>query len=297
MNKDEGVKSSESRKEPGRIRRTLKFWYSVLPGRKIDYFLLTLAALDVLLLLVRATYGGILGKGAPELLKFINPSIIVFDIFVVISWFFYFISRLRRSHNRMEFLRTHWYEILGMIPLIVFRPFLLLRIMKFAIAFYKLGRSERSVSGMITRDITFKFRDIIVDTIADAVFIRSLQRVEEVMLRLDYSELAHRAFQNHREEIRNAVNDALRSKSIVGEISKIPFMGGVADRLGEDLSQVIMEVLETNAAGNIMKDVTRGILGEMGERVRLLDVERITGQRIKLKKAAKKGAIPKEEID
>jgi hypothetical protein len=37
--------------------------------------------------------------------------------------------------------------------------------------------------------------------------------------------------------------------------------------------------METEVFGNIMKEITRGILKEMYERVQKLDVERITGKK------------------
>lgn len=77
----------------------------------------------------------------------------------------------------------NWYEIIGVVPFYFLRPFLILRGIKLLIAFYKLGQSGQNLSDIVTREITFRFRDVIVDTIADAVFLHSLERVEEVMIR------------------------------------------------------------------------------------------------------------------
>ena len=263
---------SEGRPE---FRKNLRYWLKILPGSKKDYFLIFLAAVDILLLLVRNSYGQLLGGS-------VFTIVTIFDLIVIIIWALDFIGRFRREEDKLLFLQTYWYELVGVVPLIILRPFLLLRAAKLIIAYYKLGRSERDVSRLITQDITFRFRDVIVDTIADAVFLQSLQRVEEVMVRLDYSDLARKAFQENRDSLRKIVNDSLSTKSMLSELNKVPLMDAFSKRLGEDVSEVIIEVLETEVAGDIIKRIVHGVLLEMTDRVRDLDVERITGHKTDL---------------
>ena len=274
-NEQEHADDSTAVAREARTSRSWREWMDVLPGQKRDYFFLSLVVADILLLV----FGGVYQPVFQRIGWDIGQVLLGFDQLVVILWALYLWARSRHSADRWAFARMHWYELIGLLPLgAIARSFLLLRGAKFGIAFYKLGRADQGdVAGMITRDITFRFRDVIVDTIADAVFLQSLRRVEEVMLRLDYSRLAHAAFNEYQEELRVAVNNAVRQRSIVGKLSSLPFLNGIGDMIGDDLSEVIKEVLETEAAGKIMKDITRGILHEMTGEVHKLDVERITG--------------------
>jgi hypothetical protein len=56
-------------------------------------------------------------------------------------------------------------------------------------------------------------------------------------------------------------------------------MKGFVNYAGEEISKVISEIMETEVFGNIMKEITKGILEEMYQRVQKLDVERITGKK------------------
>lgn len=257
------------------FRKNLRYWLNILPGSRRDFFLIGLAAFDILLILARNSYGELLGPSAFTI-------VLIFDIIVVIIWVIDIIARFRREEDKWKFVTTNWYELVGIVPLTVLRPFLLLRGAKLIIAFYKLGRSEHDVSRLITQDITFRFRDVIVDTIADAVFLQSLQRVEEVMVRLDYRQLAQKAFQENRDSLRKIVNDSLTNKSMLAELNKVPLMDAFTKRLGGDVTEVIIEVLETEVAGDIIKKIVHGVLLEMSDRVRDLDVERITGHQLDL---------------
>ncbi len=276
-------KNSESQAESGantdsapgaanqesQARRSIRQTLSLLPGRRWDYFLLSLVVIDTLLLLLRGSYDVFLDRR-------VSLGLIGFDFFVLTLWGIDFLRKLWKEEDRWKFITRNWYEVVGLVPIVMLRPFLLLRGLKLGIAFYKLGKASENVSQSLTREITFRFRDIIVDTIADAVFLQSLGRVEEVMSRLNYAELARKAFQNHQEELDALVKDSLHSKSMMGELSRVPFMDGFINRIGTDVSKIISEVLEAEVAGSIMKEITRGILAEMHERVRQLDVERIT---------------------
>ncbi|MGJ4790254.1 hypothetical protein EHQ52_17835 [Leptospira koniambonensis] len=249
--------------------RTVKYWRSVLPGTARDYFLLSLAAIDVFFLLFVNSYKEFIHKDIPA-------YVLAFDLFVIFLWGIEVWIKVRQKKDIKKYLRTNWYELIGIIPLYFLRPFLLLRGVKLAIAFYRFGTSGQNVSEVLTREITFRFRDVIVDTIADAVFLHSLERVEEVMLRLDYSQLAKEAISKHNDQLNTQVNESLQSKFLLEELSKIPFMSQISHKLGEDIGRMIAEVLETEVIGDIMKDITANILKEMAEHVKKLPLERIT---------------------
>ncbi|PJZ76063.1 hypothetical protein [Leptospira neocaledonica] len=249
--------------------QTVKYWRSVLPGTARDYFLLGLAAIDVFFLLFVNSYKEFIHKDIPA-------YVLAFDLFVIFLWGIEVWIKVRQKKDIKKYLRTNWYELIGIVPLYFLRPFLLLRGVKLAIAFYRFGTSGQNVSEVLTREITFRFRDVIVDTIADAVFLHSLERVEEVMLRLDYSQLAKEAISKHNDQLNSKVNESLQSKFLLEELSKIPFMSEVSKKLGHDIGRMIAEVLETEVIGDIMKDITANILKEMAEHVKKLPLERIT---------------------
>jgi hypothetical protein len=257
------------------IYKILNKYFKNLPGRSADYNLLLIAFIDIVLLMIINTYGVFLQKQY-------NFFVYGLDIMVILIWGIDLSLRVRKQlteEKKRYYLLTHWYEVIGVIPIPLFRPFLLLRGVKLAIAFYKLEKSGEEISKTLTREITFRFRDIIVDTIADAVFLQSLKRVEEVMIRLNYAELAKHAFKKYEKELTEVVKNSLYSTTMMGELSKVPFMKGFVNYAGEEISKVISEIMETEVFGNIMKEITKGILEEMYRRVQKLDVERITGKK------------------
>lgn len=264
------VKPEAGRPPKRNFRESVRYWLSVIPGTKRDYFLITLAILDSLLILF--------STNLITLFPFVvTSSIVAFDITVVVIWGLFFLVRFLKEKDRWSYVSYHWYEVIGLIPIPLssLRFFLLLRAAKLVIAYYKLGRAEQDVSQLLTRDLTFRFRDAIVDTIADAVFMQSLNRVEEVMSTLDYEQVSRRAMERHREELRATVEESLSNKSMIGELRKIPLMGVFADRLTKDVGLVVAEILEQKVLGDIMRDVSASVLGAMHTRLRDIGVDRI----------------------
>ncbi|MBX7059669.1 MAG: hypothetical protein K1X75_16515 [Leptospirales bacterium] len=264
---------AQARQQDRSWRKRWRNWQASLPGSRRDYLLLALVAVDLVLIMLTTTLSALLPRETR-----LGVASLVFDIFTLTVWGLTFIGRVRHADNRVDYLKRHWYEAMGLIPLQTLRWFLLLRAAKLAIAFYKFGRAEQPVGQILTRELTFRFRDVIVDTISDAVFKRSLDRVEEVMNSLDYVPLANAAMERHRPELKQIVFDAIQQKSMVGELRRVPMLGGFADRLGEDIGDVVAEIMETRVLGDIMRDITAGILQAMRGRLRELDVERIAGR-------------------
>ncbi|MCR9140754.1 MAG: hypothetical protein NXI24_00675 [bacterium] len=289
-----GEQNGDATHETGRpqrsFRESVRYWLSVIPGTKRDYFLITLGILDSIVILF--------STNLIALFPFVVTSAIVaFDISVVVIWGLFFLHRFLKEKDRWSYVSYHWYEVIGLvpIPLSSLRLFLLLRAVKLVIAYYKLGRAEQDVSQLLTRDLTFRFRDAIVDTIADAVFMQSLNRVEEVMMTLDYEKVSRAAMERHREDLRATVEESLSSKSMIGELRRIPLMGVFADRLTKDVGLVVAEILEQKVLGDIMRDVSSSVLAAMHTRLRDIGVDRIAPVDARLAAAAQRAAAAAPE--
>ena len=150
------------------------------------------------------------------------------------------------------------------------------------IAMYKLSGANKDITNIITSELTFKFRDVIVDTIADAVFLRALQRVDDVMTKLDYVKLLHKIYEKHKEDLMKATNKSLQNKTLLGDLKKIPFMRGIAEQLGNDVSAIVREVIESEVAASMVKEMNHEVIVKMIDKVRSLDKERLTKEHISI---------------
>ncbi|WCL48630.1 hypothetical protein [Leptospira sp. GIMC2001] len=252
------------------FKRLVNF-FSRIPGSGKDQFFLSIVLLDLIFFLFQNSYGNFFPSNV--LLAFL-----IFDLCVVTIWGFDVLKRFYHYENKWQFFQIYWYEILGVLPFNFFRPFLLLRALKIWIAYAKLFGNDKDVSKLTTVELSFRFKDILLDSISDAVFLKSLSRVEEVMVHLNYSSLSKSIIDRHQSQIIEEFNKSIKEKEFAGALSRIPFMENISKNIGEDIGQVLKEVMETEVMGEIIKEFTQAILSQMAQKVKSLEVERIVGE-------------------
>ncbi|MCB1159297.1 MAG: hypothetical protein KDK45_17475, partial [Leptospiraceae bacterium] len=233
------------------ILDSLHILIKYFPGTKRDLRLLVLLAFDLLFLLLRNSYSWLFPN-------YFSYSVVVIDIFTCLFWGYDFYKRWKPHEDKAKLLQSDWYEIIGLLPFHIFRPLLLLRALKLWISFYKLGGS-REVSRMITSEFTFRFRDVIVDTIADAVFIKSVERVNELSNQIDYKSIVKSIFEKHKEELKDSLEKALQSRDIIKALSSLPLMESLPARLSEDSIEIMGEMMDEEASLAFLKDFSYDI--------------------------------------
>lgn len=255
---------------PAGFWKKLSYFFSRIPGSRKDHFFLTLVAIDLFFFLMESSYRNFLAKN-------ILVFFLAFDFFVILVWGVDLLRRFRDYEDKFDFLLTYWYEVLGILPFNFFRPFLLLRVVKIWLAYVKLFGKEKDVSRLNTKELTFKFRDYILDTISDAVFLKSLDRVEEVMVRLDYSKLSKSIIEKYEDQLLREFNTSMKSKEVAGAMARMPLLEKFSRQISEDYAKVFKEMIETEVMGEIIKEFTREIMYRMANQVKSLDVERLVG--------------------
>jgi hypothetical protein len=243
-----------------------------IPTTRTDYFLHLLLVLDIGFILFKNSYEAILPRLAIGI-------IIGIDLFVLIFWGIRFLIRIKSKEDKIKYIQNSWYYIPGLVPLPSMRFFLLLSTVKLIIITYKfIKRGEKDILKFKDRELNFTFIDLFVDTISDAIFIRSLERVEEVVQGMDFSKLNSEVMEAHREEILLMVQNSLESKQAFKRLNEIPFLNGITKELSVEISETIIDGSKNPLLGKMMKELNLKIIYFMDERVRKLDLDRITSK-------------------
>lgn len=134
------------------------------------------------------------------------PFLVLFWIEFSVRW----IHALRhRTYARWFFFPIfNWYDVLGLIPVAVFRPFRLLR----AVSMYmRLQRSELSSVGkdIFTRTVLY-LSNIITEEVSDRVAIRILSEFHEEIEEGTHSRIASSVIEPRKHEIENVVAAQIR---------------------------------------------------------------------------------------
>jgi hypothetical protein len=255
------------------IKDQIKEWTQFLPISKREYFKHIILILDCTFILFRVSYESFLTIG-------INLSIYIFDILVYSYWAYDIYHKMKSSEDSLGYIKNRIYYILGLFPFPIFRLFLLISTLKQGIIIYKyIKRGEKDQSLYIDRELNFTFFDFFIDTISDAIFLRSLERVDEVMSRLELVKISKEIITTHKPSIQKVVRDSMSTKTSIGKINSIPIFSGIADQISIDVTNMMIETLENEIMSKIAKELNTYILREMERHVKELDLDRIANKK------------------
>ncbi|MDX1960435.1 MAG: hypothetical protein SFU98_17835 [Leptospiraceae bacterium] len=261
--------SNENTKESLRV---IGSWISVLPISKKQYFIHSILFIDAILIVFRNSY-------EPLIPSYVSIGLISFDLVVAFIWLIDLISKLSKTEDKINYAQTRWYKFVGLIPIPFFRFFLLLATAKLIIIIYKyIKRGEHNKEQFIDREMNFSFFNYFVDSISDAIFLNSLSRVEEVTRRVDFSKVSREIMLVHKEELKEAVENSLLSMKAVRTLNSIPMLSGLTKELTDDITQLIINTMELEIAGKILKETNLYMLKEMEKHVKELDLDRIVSE-------------------
>ncbi len=148
------------------------------------------------------------------------PFLTLFWVEFLVRWY---LALKRKTYAKWFFFPMfNWYDVLGLIPMTVFRPFRLLR----AVSMYmRLRRSELSDVGddIITRTIAY-FSNVITEEVSDRVAIRILGELHEEILDGTHTRIARATVEPRRPDIERVIANQIR-QAITDEETLARFRG------------------------------------------------------------------------
>ncbi len=179
--------------------------------------------------------------------------------------------------RRWAYLKSRWYEVLGMIPVShpLFRGFRLLRILRIVVVTSRFVRAtNRSFGEMLFESTVRRFRNILVDVVGGAVMVRGVAMVEPWLVQARFAERIGDALEGRREEIRRMVH-AQMGKMPGATLLALPPMRKAVINAEEAAVQAVIDVLKSNELNAVVQQSTQNVLAEL--RSKINDSERRRG--------------------
>jgi len=134
------------------------------------------------------------------------PFLILFWIEFNVRWY---LALRRKTYARWFFFPIfNWYDVLGLIPMAIFRPFRLLRVVSM---YMRLRRSELSSVGKdyLSRTVAY-VSNIITEEVSDRVALRILDEFAEEISDGTHRRIVHSTIISRRDEIEQVFVDQIR---------------------------------------------------------------------------------------
>ncbi|WP_435771119.1 ion transporter [Nocardioides sp. SYSU DS0651] len=187
----------------------------------------------------------------------VASRVVAADIAICGVFLVEFCWRWRRSGMGPRFVRSYWYEVLGMIPLAhpAFRGFRLLRIV---VIVARLGRAaDRAFGDRVTVYLVARFADTVVDVIRRPVTVAVLDEVIAVIQTGNYTRHVATAIDENRAELDALILDLIREDQATGKLRFVPFHDDVVRLVADTVFRIAEGALADPRVHELISDAIR----------------------------------------
>lgn len=237
------------------------------PVTVVDWLMLLLAVVSVALL-VWITFFDVSDTWTRRV---VTADYVICAVFAV-----EFVWRWRRSGMGWRFLRSYWYEVLGMVPLSdpAFRSFRLIRVV---VILARLGRAaDRAFGDRATAYVVSRFAETIVEVIRRPVTVAVMDEVSAVLQTGHYTRNIGLALEENRAELDQMIVELIREDRHLGRLRFVPFHDDVVRLVSDTVFRLVNQVLADPRTDELIADALRENIVQMRQSVRgKYDAERV----------------------
>lgn len=213
---------------------------------------------DIAMLVLAVFSVGLLGYAMFFEPRLFNAAwLIILDTAICGVFLIEFLWRWRKTGWQRRYPFTHFYEILGMVPLAhpALRGFRLLRII---VVLVRLGRAvERVLRNRVTYNLVARLSEPIVLAIKKPVTIAVLDEVVKVLATGNYPQNLARSLRENSDELQALVAEKLNQDPTAGRLKLMPFHDQIVRTVIDTSMRVVLEVLADPRIDEFFADVVR----------------------------------------
>lgn len=227
----------------------------------VDWIMLLLAVLSVGMLTYETW-----GNPTPEQTR----QIILADYVIVGIFAIEFTIRWLRSPDPRTFPLRQWYEVIGMIPISspAVRGFRLFRLIRIVVLLSRFGRAaDRAFGEEVTARFVGKSKDLIVETIGDAVTLRVMDMTLDVLQKGRFASNLADHMEARGDEMMDLITQKIAHDPALGRVRHIPFFDDIVATSGRVTQRVLIDLLRDDRMDAMVKDVLRQNVQQMREAV------------------------------
>ncbi len=235
------------------------------PVLKEDWVMLTIAVIDILALIARDVYGSFIPPLADRII--VGADLAIIAIFAI-----EFLAEMRRASSKLGYTRTHWYELVGMVPIAHwgFRMFRLVRLLRIYVVktYPPEVRPERDWSHALVRGMIIHYRNVLLEEITDPIVLTSINVIEGPLVRARFAHTIGDTLEERRVNIQTVVEDAIRQTRGVGHILSTRYGRQLVETITDNVLENVVQTLRSEELNEVISESIQDVLNEVRERVK-----------------------------
>lgn len=218
------------------------------PNRWTDWLLLALAVVSVVLV-VWVTFVRVPDQ--------VYRAVLYIDLAICIIFALDYLNRWRRAGWGWKFLLLNWYEILGMIPIMVV-PNHGLRLLRIVVVLARLGRAiDRIYGDRVTSVLVDRAVEALVRAIQRPITVAILAEVGDVLKGGHYTRNITAALQENRREMDDMILEKIKNDPAMSRLRYVPFHDDIVRLITDTVFRILLQVLADPRTDELVADLIR----------------------------------------
>lgn len=208
----------------------------------------------------------------------VHEKILLVDYAIIGLFALEYLYRLAQAKHKWQFVKGHWYDLLGMVPVShpLFRAFRFARIFRIVVIASRLVRAtDRTLGEAWVRKKIQSYREAFVEELTDPIVLSVLGVAERSLLKGHYGTAVAQGLRAKRDEVLARIEAQLRTEESLHFLLKIPGIGGEVEKLLTKVPAKIFDgVIATVASKEIDETITsvlREIFADLRREVAVRD--------------------------
>lgn len=259
----------ETEQSPRNERRRFAAW--------VDWTFVALALASVVLLIADEILSRTDALSADS-----RKILIQIDLGICVLFFVEFLVRLIRAERRWHFVKSHWYDIIGMIPAShpALRGFRLVRLVRIFVLGSRFVRATNRTFGAMTFEaVVRRFSDILVEIVSDAVILKNLDVLAPGLVRARFAERIGDALAKNRQQVSQLVRRSMAQHATGKRLIRMPGVRNLVDAAETAVVDSIIESLRSNELNFVIQEATQEVLDELKKQVAVREYAQQSGLR------------------
>jgi hypothetical protein len=219
--------------------------------RPIDAFVLLLALASVALVLVQA-----LTDPTPDVERRIRWA----EYGLIALFALEFLFALARHEHRVAYAVRNWYEVLALVP-VTSGPVLAWSwypAIAVAVVLARFGRVvDRLFGDEAFYRIVARTREVVVESVADAVTLRVLDQTLAVLQKGEYTRNLADALETHGDDMMAIITEKVKKDPEVGAVRHLPFFDSLVATSAKVTQRILIDLLRDPRMDQMVKDIIR----------------------------------------
>lgn len=204
----------------------------------------------------------------------VHRTLLIVDAVICAIFFAEFLWRWRQVGWHPRFLLVNWYELLGMVPAILFaHPWLrAFRLLRIVVALARLARAiDRVYGDRITAAVVARATGTVVETVKRPITVAVLDEVAEVLKTGHYTANIAAALEENHAELDEMILEMVKNDPQTKRVKYIPFHDEIIKLIADTVFRMVFQVLKDPRTDELVSDVLRENIDQMRDSVKRKD--------------------------